>query len=117
MEGSPVRHQFRSADKELQLILTDWTFGTEELSSYSPHLRELEAQPCVFIHSNQAAKMNLQDGDKVVIQTESDVLAVRLRALDNMAEDVIVLPRHRQLAWQIFESEMVKVPKSQIRKA
>jgi NADH-quinone oxidoreductase subunit G len=117
MVGSTEGRPFKTADKELQLILTDWTFGTEELSSYSPPLPELEGRPCVFIHSNQVAKMNLQDGDKIIIQTDSDALEVRLRAVDNMAEDVIVLPRHRQLAWQIFESEIVQVPKIQIRKA
>jgi NADH-quinone oxidoreductase subunit G len=117
MDGSAERRQFESVDDKLQLILTDWTFGTEELSSYSPPLRVLEKQPCVFIHSNQVANMNLQDGDKAVIRTENGALEVGLRAADNMAEDVIVLPRHRQLEWQIFESEKVRLPKGQIRKA
>jgi NADH-quinone oxidoreductase subunit G len=117
MDGSDQSRQFESGDDKLQLILTDWTFGTEELSSYSPHLRVLEKQPCVFIHSNQVANMKLQDGDKVVIRTENGALEVRLRAVENLAEDVIVLPRHRQLAWQIFESEQIQLPKGQIRKA
>jgi NADH-quinone oxidoreductase subunit G len=117
VDASAKRRKSENIDTELQLILTDWTFGTEELSSYSPPLRELEDQPCVFIHSDQAAKMKLQDGDRVVIQFESDALEVTLRAVENMAADVIVLPRHRRFAWQIFESGKIRVKTSRIRKA
>jgi NADH-quinone oxidoreductase subunit G len=109
-------NQYRKAGDELQLLLVDWTFGTEELSAYSPHLKKVERSSCLFMHSGTAEKMGLQDSNTVVIRNKTDMLEVRLCLSDNMAEDVIVLPRHRELTWQIFEKEKIFLRADQIRK-
>jgi NADH-quinone oxidoreductase subunit G len=36
----------QTSDGGLELVLVDWTFGTEELSVYSPHLEGVERSPC-----------------------------------------------------------------------
>jgi NADH-quinone oxidoreductase subunit G len=92
----------------LEVILTEWTFGTEELSSLSPPLGELEKSPCVFVHGDDLAGLSLSDGDTVAIKLEGGELDVRISAKLNMAPGVIVLPRHRLLEWQKIK-ELPKV--------
>ena len=35
---------------QLELLLVDWTFGTEELAGYSDILREVETAPVLCMH-------------------------------------------------------------------
>ena len=91
----------------LEVILTDWTLGTEELSSFSPPLRELERRPCVSIHTDDAARLGLSGGDKVRIRLDEGHVAVDVWIEEDMAPGVIVLPRHRLLEWQ----KITRLPK------
>jgi NADH-quinone oxidoreductase subunit G len=84
----------------LELVLVDWTFGTEELSALSPPLREVERNPCLVMHVDDAAKLGLKDNDEIAIKLDRGVLEVSLCTSQNMAAGVIVLPRHRLLEWQ-----------------
>jgi NADH-quinone oxidoreductase subunit G len=84
----------------LEIILTDWTFGTEELSSFSPPLRKLEKKPCIFMHVKDAAGVGLSTGDKVKIKLDVGDVEVDVCIEENMAPGVLVLPRHRLLDWQ-----------------
>jgi NADH-quinone oxidoreductase subunit G len=102
--------------ESLELILVDWTFGTEELSSLSPCLQELEFDPAVFLHVSEAERLNLTDGNRVAIETENGSLEANLRVAENMAPGVLVIPRHRILAWQIFETGMITIGREQIKK-
>jgi NADH-quinone oxidoreductase subunit G len=101
---------------DFDLIEVDWTFGTEELSSLSPCLRELERRPCLAMHSGQAESMGLTDGDLIEISTETGGLEAELCTADNMAPGILVLPKHRKLAWQIFTPGKIRIRKDQIRK-
>jgi NADH-quinone oxidoreductase subunit G len=103
-------------DKSLELMLADWTFGTEELSSYAPCLQELESEPLATLHTADAADLNLNDGDRIRIETDSGSLELMLRVADNMAAGILVLPRHRRLNWQIFGAGRVRLNKDNIRK-
>jgi NADH-quinone oxidoreductase subunit G len=100
----------------LELILVDWTFGTEELSAYSSCLGELELEPCATMHASDAHASKLYDGDRIEIETENGKLELILRVADNMASGVLVIPRHRKLSWQIFETGSVSIGRDQIRK-
>jgi NADH-quinone oxidoreductase subunit G len=100
----------------LELILVDWTFGTEELSAYSSCLWELEPEPCATMHTRDAESLDLSDGNRVVIETESGSLEVNLRVAENMAPGVLVIPRHRILTWQIFETGSTSIGREQIKK-
>jgi NADH-quinone oxidoreductase subunit G len=108
---------YRGQDDDFELLLVDRTFGTEELSSLSPCLRELEREPCLGMHADQAETMGLEDGDLLEIDTKTGSLRVELCRADNIAPGTLILPRHRALAWQMFGSGKIRIRKEQIRKA
>jgi NADH-quinone oxidoreductase subunit G len=103
-------------DKSMELILVDWTFGTEALSAHSECLWELEREPAVFMHTSEAQNLDLIDGEQVSIQTESGNLEAKLKAVENMAAGVLIVPRHRKISWQIFETGMIRIGREQIKK-
>ncbi|MEJ2282326.1 MAG: NADH-quinone oxidoreductase subunit NuoG [Desulfobacterales bacterium] len=105
-----------AGDSGLELFLVEWTFGTEELSAYSACLQELEPEPCATIHTRDAQDLNFNDGDRIVIETDSGSLELILRVADNMATGILLIPRHRQLEWQIFETGRVVIGKERIKK-
>ena len=72
---------------------------------------------CVTIHTSDAESLDLGDGNRVVIETENGSLEVDLRVEENMAPGVLVIPRHRKLSWQIFETGSVSIGRDQIKKA
>lgn len=102
--------------ENFSLIFTDLTFGTEELSAHSTCLAELESEPAVVMHTDDAKRMELIDGDLISIQTESGEFKAKLRAVENMAAGVLIVPRHRKLKWQIFKPGTSTVDREQIKK-
>jgi NADH-quinone oxidoreductase subunit G len=103
-------------DKSLALMLVDWTFGTEELSSYAACLQELESDPWATMHSGDAADLGLNAGDRIRIETDSGSLELILRVADSMAAGVLVVPRHRRLNWQNLGSGKVVISTERINK-
>jgi len=103
-------------DPSLELVLVDWTFGTEELSACSACLRELETEPYATMHTDDADALKLIDGDRIEIETENGSLEINLRVAENMACGVLVIPRHQRLAWQVFETGRVVIGKDRIKK-
>ena len=112
--GQPGQHPEDSG--RLQLIFADLTFGTEALSAHSECLRELEPEPAFFMHSREAQGLDMNDGDLISIQTENGRLEAQLKVFENMAPGVLVIPRHRKLTWQIFETGMSSIKRDQITK-
>jgi NADH-quinone oxidoreductase subunit G len=94
----------QSSDNRLELVMVSWTFGTEELSQYSPPLRKLEKEPSVFIHVDDASRLGLSDSDRITIKLAGGALEVSVTVKENMASGVIVMPRHRLLEWQKIET-------------
>jgi NADH-quinone oxidoreductase subunit G len=90
-------------DGGLELLLVDWTFGTEELSSYSKYIQQVEKEPCLLMHPKDAARAGLEDGDRITLRLDRGSLVLELRVVENMASGVILMPKHRQLAWQKIE--------------
>ncbi len=84
----------------LELLLVDWTFGTEELSGYSHTLRQVERPPCLLIHPRDAVKADLKDKDRATLQLDGGPLEIDVSLAENMASGVMILPRHRQIPWQ-----------------
>jgi len=91
-------------EDSLEVILTDWTFGTEELSSFSPPLRKLERSPSASMHINDAARLGLAHENRIKIKLDEGDVEVDLWMEENMAPGVIILPRHRLLEWQKLKS-------------
>ena len=112
--GQPEDH--RNGPGNLQLVLTDLTFGTEMLSAQSECLRELEAEPAVMMHTSEAESLDLADGDRVSIQTQNGKFEAKLNVVKNMATGVLVVPRHHRISWQIFESGVFSIGRDQIKK-
>lgn len=104
LDSLPEVSTGRTADPGLELILVEWTFGTEELSTYSPPLADVEKSPCLFAHVDDAARMGLTDGDRITVKLDGDTVEVSLCCSEHMAPGVMVLPKHRLLEWQKVKS-------------
>jgi NADH-quinone oxidoreductase subunit G len=108
--GSSVRGD------HLELIAVERTFGTEELSSYSECLTDLEEGPSIFICRTDADKLNLAEGDMVSLELDSGKFEANLRTADHMAAGTLVIPRYKDLGWQKIGTGQTLVRKNQIRK-
>jgi NADH-quinone oxidoreductase subunit G len=102
-------------DGRLELLVVDWTFGTEELSTYSRFIQEVEEEPCLSMSRKDASVIGLKDGDRISLPLDKGRLEMRLRIVDIVAPGVMVMPKHRQLAWQKIEKWPVKVAVDRIR--
>jgi NADH-quinone oxidoreductase subunit G len=103
-------------DSGLELILVEQTFGTEELSAYASCLKELESEPCATMHTRDADAFQLQNGDRIEIETDSGSLEILLRVTDNMAAGILLVPRHHKLEWQNLGTGRMQISKKRIRK-
>jgi len=103
-------------DSRLELLVVDWTFGTEELSTYSKFIRQVEKEPCLLMNPKDASMIGLKDRERITLPLDRGRLEAELRIVDNMAPGVIVMPKHRKLAWQKMEKWPVRVAVDQIRK-
>jgi len=103
-------------DGHLELLLVDWTFGTEELSTFSKYIREVEREPSLLMHPKDASKLGLMNQDRVALQLDGGKLEVKLSISENLAPGVLVLPRHRQLEWQKLKTLPARVSFDQIEK-
>ena len=112
--GQPGQHPESSG--RLQLIFSELTFGSEALSIHSECLSELEPEPAVLMHTSEAEGFDLIDGDLISIQTENGRFEAQLKIVENMAAGVLVIPRHRNLSWQIFETGAASIGREQIKK-
>ena len=101
---------------QLELLLVDSTFGTEELASYSKYIQQVEEPPRLVMHPEDAAKLGLEAGDRVALRLPGGELRVALQVAANMASGVMVLPRHRQLNWRLAPDYQVMVASRDIVK-
>ncbi len=83
---------------EFEVVVTERTFGTEELSGYSACLRELHEPPFVGLHPADAAALGLREGDRAALRTPAGALALTVRTFADMAAGVVVVPRLRSAA-------------------
>jgi NADH-quinone oxidoreductase subunit G len=100
----------------LELLLVDWTFGTEELSSFSAYTEKAEKSPQLMIQSREASRLGLSDGDRVVLRLAGGPLEVAVQTDDRMASGVIVMPRHHKLTWQRAGAFTVRLSADQIER-
>ncbi|MFZ0726022.1 MAG: NADH-quinone oxidoreductase subunit NuoG [Desulfobacterales bacterium] len=117
IDWSAVPAEDGGADGRLRLLTVDWTFGTEELSSHSACLVAREPEPVVFMQAQDAARSGLADNDPVILTTPAGSVAVGLRVVDTMRAGVLVLPRHRRLAWQQLGRGPVRVERRRLEEA
>jgi len=102
-------------DSQLELLVVDWTFGTEELSTYSRFIQQVEKEPCLFMSPKDASMIGVKDGERISLPLDKGRLEMTLGIVENIATGVIVMPKHRQLAWQKIEKWPVKIAVDQIK--
>jgi len=104
------------AGESLDLFFVDWTFGTEELSSYSPFTQQAEKSPCLFLHAADATRLGLADKGRVRIALDSGSLEVEICVAEKMAPGMMILPRHRRISWQVLAGLPARVGLDKIKK-
>ena len=103
-------------DDSLELLAVEQIFGTEALSCLSDCLTELAGSPAVWMHADDADELNLADGDRVSLELARGNIEAILQVADKMAAGTLVIPRHKDLNWQIMETGRTLVPKGRIKK-
>ena len=101
---------------QVELLLVDQTFGTEELAGYSAPIQKVEEEPCLTLHHDLAADLGFASGDQVVLSLPGGEVTVRLKTAHNMAPGVAILPRHRRLEWQKTPGGPVWLPTESMKK-
>jgi NADH-quinone oxidoreductase subunit G len=101
----------------LEVVLVDRFFGTEELSGYSPVIQNADSEPLVFLHVRDAEPLGIAHSDWISIALEGGGLEVRAGVSAQMAEGVLVIPRHRLLEWQKLGPVPARIPFGRISKA
>jgi NADH-quinone oxidoreductase subunit G len=105
-----------SHEDGLQLLLVDWTFGTEELSQYAAVMRQVEGEPFLCMHPEDADRCGLAHGDALEVRLEAGSVRASLNVRENMARGVMVLPRHGSIQWQELRNLSGRVPVEHIQK-
>jgi NADH-quinone oxidoreductase subunit G len=99
---------------DLEIILAEQTFGTEELSTYSACLETLEDEPFAGLAPKDAEALGIRDGDRIAIRTENGAMELAARVCGNMAAGVVIIPRLRRLPWQSLGK---RIRRQDLRKA
>ena len=99
-----------------ELITVERTFGSEELSAYSKCLKDLAGLPFIFMHRSDAQNLNLAGGDRISVELDSGTITANLQVKDDMAAGTLVIPRHKDLDWQVLGAGPTWVSKDRIRK-
>jgi NADH-quinone oxidoreductase subunit G len=101
---------------QMELMLVDQLFGTEELSSYSQFAREAEKPPRLIMNTSDAERLGFTQGNRVSLQVKGVNIEAALQCVETMAAGVMVLPRHRGIPWQKFEASRVSVSADRIKR-
>jgi NADH-quinone oxidoreductase subunit G len=114
--GVPVPEPEEVPPGQVELVLVDQTFGTEELGGYSAPILKVEGEPYLTLHDDLAAALGLVSGDQVVLPLPGGEVTVGLKTAHDLAAGVAILPRHRRLEWQKAPDGPVWLPTASIRK-
>jgi NADH-quinone oxidoreductase subunit G len=101
----------------LTILLTQQTFGTEALSALSAPLQALEPPPRVVLCPQSAEALGLASGDRLVLNAAAGCFEATLEVCAQTAPGVLVVPRHRDLDWQLLGPSGTRIPLGHIRRA
>jgi len=101
----------------LELLMVEWMFGTTEFSAWSDSLDAAITEPYMSMHSKDAERAGLSDGDRVSVELDSGTLEIVVSVSDRAAEGTLVIPRHHWLDWRKMKGFSVRVLPEKIRKA
>jgi NADH-quinone oxidoreductase subunit G len=100
----------------LELLMVEWMFGTTEFSAHSDSLEAALSQPYMSMHSKDAERAGLSDGDIVSVELDNGTLEIRVSVSNRTAEGVLVVPRHQSIDWRKMKDFSVWVLPEKIRK-
>jgi len=103
-------------DKCLELLVIDRTFGSDELSAYSPYIHQSEEIPYLLMNSEDCAEKGLSHGDDVVLNLPGGPLKITVHTAHNMARGVIAIPRSEKIGWRKITEWPVILPPDAIEK-
>jgi NADH-quinone oxidoreductase subunit G len=106
----------KAPERSYELLVVDWTFGTEELSSYSAPILKAAKRPCLTMTYETAAQLGLQKGDRVTLTLDRGPLEMEVDLNDHLSDLVMVLPRHADLDWQKITGPRIKLSLDQVIK-
>jgi NADH-quinone oxidoreductase subunit G len=98
-EADPLQTSFHPpaagpAQGALTVLLVERTFGTEELSCHSEPLRQLAGQPLALLHSADAERAGVRDGDHLQFAPGWKKVDLQLRVTNRMAPGQLIIPHH-----------------------
>ncbi|MFZ7128358.1 MAG: NADH-quinone oxidoreductase subunit NuoG [Desulfobacterales bacterium] len=102
-------------DDEFELVLTEWTFGTEILSALSPPLQKVERPAAVQMNPGDAKRLGLAEGDETEIAGIGGALRLPVSISERTVPGVLVVPRHHRIDWRIFGPGPIRIPSDRIR--
>jgi len=103
-QSLPLPQTAERPEDGLRLVLTEATFGTEELSSHAEPLRTLAGPPRAYLQARDAASLDLHDDDLIAVEVNGEKVELQLRVADAVAAGHLVVPLHfalrqRELRW------------------
>ncbi len=116
--SSPLPERLEAIPEgQVELLLVDQIFGTEELASYSPFIQKVEGEPYLVLHEDTAQAWGLAPGEQVTVILPGGEVTVLLKTAGNMSPAVAILPQHRRLSWQKVNRQPVWLGKDSFKKA
>lgn len=103
-------------ENELQLLFVDSIFGAEELSQYADVIHQVEGEPCLYMHTQDAGRLGFAEGDRVLLTLDAGAIETRVSLSQSMAPGTLVLPRRRMLEWQKAKGFSTMVSPGRIEK-
>jgi predicted molibdopterin-dependent oxidoreductase YjgC len=116
-QGKALETGFAANPEDVTVLLVDWTFGTEKLSTGSAALMERTPPPEATLHPDTGQALGLDPGGRAKITTPSGSLTLALRFDARVARHVVVIPRHVLLEWQVLGATRLTLAAGQISAA
>ncbi len=104
------------SEDKICVLVVDNTFGTEQLSFFTPCLKEVEKKPHAAMHPETMKSLDLSAGDRIAVGSGERGAVAPVVARENMAANTIVLPGLVAFDWRVFEKLPAYVDKKTIRK-
>ncbi len=89
------------ADESITLLLVEKTFGTDRLVAASPALQDIASPPEAAMHPETIEKLGMKTDATLTVSFDGGRFTAQILAEPNMAPNVLVVPRHHGLAWQV----------------
>ena len=102
---------------QVELLLVDQTFGTEELAGYSSYIWKVEKEPVLMLSEQIAQDWGLTPGEPVTVHLPGGEVTVILQTAAHMSPAVAVLPRHHRLDWQKLDRQPLWLGQDNFKKA